>query len=265
MRYCLVFVMIAVMSVSAFAKDYVIGEGDVLDVSVWGVKELNFQVKVRPDGKITVPGLGDVAASAMTPTQLQGSLAEKLKSLVKNPIVTVTVSTITNSKVYIFGGGVRAGVYDLTRRSSLLQLLCSVGDVRAADLKKAYVMRDGKKIKENFYPLFIEGDVTGDIEIDSNDVIFLPPSTERNVFVVGAVNTPRAIEYREGLSVLDAILEAGSFNRYAKENNTVIIRKEGGKEITIPVRAKDLITNGDLGQNVKLKAGDYVIVKEGIF
>lgn len=265
MRYCLVFVMIAVMSVSAFAKDYVIGEGDMLDVSVWGVKELNFQVKVRPDGKITVPGLGDVAASAMTPTQLQGSLAEKLKSLVKNPIVTVTVSTITNSKVYIFGGGVRAGVYDLTRRSSLLQLLCSVGDVRGADLKKGYVMREGKKIKEDFYPLFIEGDLTGDIEIETNDVIFLPPSTDRNVFVVGAVSAPRAIEYREGLSVLDAILAAGGFNKYAKENNTVIIRKEGDKEITIPVRAKDLITDGDLRQNIKLKAGDYVIVKEGIF
>ncbi len=265
MKRIVLIITFLLLSVSAFASDYVIGEGDGLDVAVWGVKELTFAVKVRPDGKITVPGLGDVPASAMTPTQLQASLSEKLKELVKNPIVTVTVSNITNSKVYIFGGGVRAGVFDLNRRSSLLQLLCSLSDVKSADLKKGYVMRAGKKIKENLYPLFIDGDIKEDIEIETNDVIFLPPSTERNVFVVGAVNNPRAIEYRDGLSVLDAILDAGSFNKYAKENSTVIIRKEGGKELTIPVKAKDLITNGDLSQNVKLKAGDYIIVKEGMF
>ena len=265
MKKLVLAVVFCLVAASAFAGDYVIGEGDGLEVAVWGVKELSFFVKVRPDGKITVPGLGDVAASTMTPTQLQASLGEKLKELVKNPIVTVTVRDITNSKVYIFGGGVRAGVYDLTRRSSLLQLLCTIGEVKTADLKRAYVMRNGKKIKENFYQLFIDGDIKEDIEIESNDALFLPLLTERNVFIVGAVNNPKSIEYREGLSVLDAILEAGSFNKYAKENNTVIIRKEGGKEVTIPVKAKDLISDGDLRQNVKLKAGDYIIAKEGMF
>ena len=265
MKFFILTLLFSILPLSAFAADYVIGEGDGLDVAVWGVKELTFNVKVRPDGKITVPGLGDVPASAMTPTQLQVSLGEKLKELVKNPIVTVTVTNITNSKIYIFGGGVKAGIFDLNRRSSLLQLLCSINDVKTADLKKAYVMRGGKKIKENFHPLFIDGDIKEDVEMESNDVIFLPPAAERNVFVVGAVNNPKSIEFREGLSVLDAILDAGSFNKYAKENNTVIIRKEGDKELTIPVKAKDLISNGDMSQNYKLKAGDYIIVKEGIF
>ncbi len=49
----------------AWSADYVIGEGDGLDISVWGVKELNVGVKVRPDGKITIPGLGDVVARAL--------------------------------------------------------------------------------------------------------------------------------------------------------------------------------------------------------
>ena len=258
-------ILLCLLALPAFAGDYVIGEGDGLDIAVWGVKELSFSVKVRPDGKITVPGLGDVPASSMTPSQLQASLGEKLKELVKNPIVTVTVKDITNSKVYIFGGGIKAGIYSLNQKSSLLQLLCVISDARLADLKKAYVLRKGQKIKENFYPLFIDGDIREDIDIETNDVIFLPPLNEKNVYVVGAVNMPKAIEYREGLTVLAAILEAGSFNRYAKENNTVIIRKEGDKDVSIPVKAKDLITDGDLSQNVKLKAGDYVIIKEGMF
>ena len=265
MKKLVIALVFSLMSATAFAGDYVIGEGDGLDIAVWGVKDLTFSVKVRPDGKITVPGLGDVPASAMTPSQLQASLGEKLKELVKNPIVTVTVRDITNSKVYIFGGGVKSGIYSLNQRSSLLQFLCVISDVKAADLKKAYVLRKGQKIKENFYPLFVDGDIKEDIEIETNDVIFLPPLLEKNIYVVGAVNVPKAIEYREGLTVLSAILEAGSFNKYAKENSTVIIRKDGDKEISIPVKAKDLITDGDLSQNVKLKVGDYVIVKEGMF
>ncbi len=247
------------------AGDYVVGEGDGLDVAVWGVKELSFSVKVRPDGKITVPGLGDVVASGYTPTDLQKALAEKLKDLVKNPIVTVTVREITNSKVYIFGGGVKSGIYDLTRRATLLQLLCSIGEVKTADLKRAYVLRNGKKVKEDFHRLFVEGDVADDLVIENNDSLFIPLSLDKNVYVLGAVNAPRAIEYRDGMAVMEAILEAGGFTKFASQNDTIIRRKEKDGERSIPVKAKDLIRDGDLGQNLRLKPGDYVIVKEGLF
>ncbi len=248
-----------------WAGDYVIGEGDTLDISVWGVKELTSTVKVRPDGKITVPGLGDVVASGYTPAQLQGSLRKSLKELIKNPIVTVTVKDITNSKVYVFGGGVKAGMYDLVRRTSLLQLLCQVGDLKTADLKRAYVLRDGKKIKQNFYNLFMNGKTEDDVVIESNDSIFIPQLADKNVYVLGAVATPKLIEYREGMTVMEAILDAGGFTKFAKQNGVSIMRKEGNKETSIPVKAKDLINSGDLGQNVRLQPGDYVVIEEGMF
>jgi polysaccharide export outer membrane protein len=129
MKYLLlnILIMLLLTASQTFAGDYIIGEGDGLDIAVWGVKELNSSVKVRPDGKVTIPGLGDVKASGFTSTALQVDLAERLKTLVKNPIVTVTVREITNSKVYIFGGGVAPGVHDLNRRTTLLQLLCTIG------------------------------------------------------------------------------------------------------------------------------------------
>ncbi len=263
--------LLVLMAGPVQANDYVIGEGDVLSISVWGVKELDVEVKVRPDGKITIPGLGDVAASGFTPKSLQTDLTEKLKELVKNPIVTVTVREITNSKVYVFGGGVQSGVVDLSRRMTLLQLLCSIGNVTAgdgsgggslvggagkvADYRKAYVLRNGKKIKE----------VSEDIVIQSNDAIFIPQAMDKNVYVLGAVVAPRFIEYREGMRVIEAIIEAGGFTKFAKQNDVTIIRREDGKESAIDVRAKDLIKDGDLKQNVKLRPGDYIIVKEGMF
>jgi polysaccharide export outer membrane protein len=281
MKHILIlFALFLLVPFSALAGDYVIGEGDGLDVAVWGVRDLTFSVKVRPDGKITVPGLGDVSASGQTPTQLQVSLSGRLRELVKNPIVTVTVREITNSKVYIFGGGINSGVSDLIRRTTLLQLLCSIGSPaagsapagatqgaasRAADYKRAYVLRNGKKIKENFYALFVKGDTTEDIVIESNDSIFIPQLLDRNIYVLGAVNASRAIEYREGMTVMEAILESGGFTKFADQNDVVIRRKDDNKDVVLEVKAKKLLKDGDLTQNVLLKPGDYIIIKESLF
>ncbi|MBV5339598.1 MAG: polysaccharide biosynthesis/export family protein [Deltaproteobacteria bacterium] len=267
MKKWLIMFLLGIMALSqpSQAADYVVGEGDVLDIFVWGVKELNVSVKVRPDGKITIPGIGDVKASGFTPPGLQKLLTEKLKELVKNPNVTVTVRDITNSKVYIFGGGVKSVAYDLNRSTTLLQLLCNVGDVRSADLKRAYVLRNGKKIKADFHKLFINGEISEDMVIESSDSIYIPLLLDKSVYVLGAVNNPKFIEYRDGMTVMQAILEAGGFSKFAKQNDTTILRNEGGKEVIIQVKAKDILNDGDLSQNFKLKPNDYVLVKEGMF
>lgn len=247
------------------AGDYVIGDGDTLIVSVWGVKELSLPVKVRPDGKITVPAIGDVTAAGLTPVQLKELLTDKLKSIVKSPTVDIIVDGINNSKVYVFGNGIKPGVMDLTKRTTLLQLLCQIGDVKNADLKKAYILRHGKKVKEDFHKLFIKGDVSEDMLIETNDVIYMPLLPEKSVYVVGAVNAPKFIEYRDGITVLEAILEAGGFNKFAKQNDVTIFRKDSDKRTSISARVEDLTKKGDISQNVILKPGDYVVVKEGIF
>ena len=139
------------------------------------------------------------------------------------------------------------------------------GATRAADYKRAYVLRNGKKIKENFYPLFITGDIAEDIVIESNDAIFIPQLLERSVYVLGAVNASRAIEYREGMTVMEAILEAGGFTKFADQNDVVIHRKDNNIDMAVKVKAKKLLKDGDLTQNVLLKAGDYIVVSESIF
>ncbi len=285
MRNCkpyLFVLMLLLTPPNVHGGDYIIGEGDTLMISVWGEKDLSLAVKVRPDGKITLPAMGEVTAANTTVRSLQAVLTGKLKGLVKNPIVTVIVTEITNNKVYSFGGGVSSGVYSLTQRTTLLQLLCQIGQqqllpagttgtssligARDADLKNAYVLRKEEKVKQNFYDLFINGHTAEDIVIEPNDAIFIPAYKDSKVYIVGAVNAPKSIEYREGLTVMGAILEAGGFTKFASQNDTMIYRKdESKKEVVIPVKIKRLINDGDLGQNVKLHPGDYVVVKESIF
>jgi len=283
MRRIIFFIALVLLyASSASAADYLIGEGDTLSISVWGEKDLSVQVKVRPDGMITVPAVGEVMAANSSVKDLQVVLTAKVSKIIKNPIVTVMVAEITNNKVYIFGGGVSSRVHSLTQRTTLLQLLCQIGEqgtvadsiagsggtsksARDGDLKNAYVLRHGKKIKQNFYDLFIGGNIADDIVIEPNDVLFIPGYNDKNVYVMGAVNTPRSLVYRDGLTVMAAILEAGGFTKYASQNDTIIYRKDGSRDIAISVKIKKLINDGDLTQNVGLHPGDYIVVKEGIF
>jgi len=260
-----VFVLVLLVTSNVMAADYLIGEGDTLMISVWGEKDLTLPVIVRPDGKVTIPAVGEVMAANSTVKELQAALTGKIARIVKNPIVTVMVTGITNNKVYIFGGGVKLGVFTLTQRTTLLQLLSQIEDVRKADLTKAYLLRRGEKIKEDFSKLYLQGDTTEDIAIESNDIIYISANVDKNVYVMGAVNTPKFVEYRDGLTVMEAILEAGGFTKYASQNDTVIYRKEGARKITISVKMKKLINDGDITQNARLQPGDYIVVKESIF
>ncbi len=260
-----------------FGDEYKIGEGDVLRISVWGNDKLSLSVRVRPDGMISIPALGDVLAAGKAPQELGSDLSKDMKKLERNPVVTVIVEEIQNNKVYVFGGGVKPGVYDLTQRTSLLQLLCRIGNAEEsdvavtstnlsnADLKGALLIRESKVIKSDFYDLFLRGDVTQDILLKPDDTVFIPERKDRNVYVMGAVNEPKHIPYREGLTVMEAVLEAGGFTKFARMNSTVILRKNGDSHQRIDVKLDDLIDDGKLDQNIALKPGDYVVVKEGIF
>jgi len=267
------------VQVAAQEQEYVIGEGDTLNVSVWGNKDVSLSVKVRPDGKITVPAAGDVQAAGLTVNRLKLVLQAILRDYIKNPTVTVIVEEITNNKVYVTGGGVPSGVYELNKKTTLLQLLCQLGGtgkgnsgtgsqslmLENADLRKTYIIRNNKKFRRDFYSLFYEGNMSQDVVLEINDIIFIPPPDDRNIYVVGAVNTPKSVVYREGLTVMEAILDAGGFTKFARESSTVIHRKKGSDDITIRVRIDDLIDDGDLTQNIPLMPGDYVVVKEGLF
>ena len=245
--------------------DYVIGDGDVLGISVWGEPSLSQTIAVRPDGKITIPALGDVVATGSTPSELSKQLGIDLKKFVKVPIVTVTVTGINNSKVYVFGGGPGTGVHILPGRTTLLKFLAGLGNLKEADLKKSYLLRDGKKVHSDFHDLFVKGDLTKDAEIEPGDLIFMPDNFDNKVYVMGAVVNPTFVVFRDNLSVLDAILEVGGFTEFAHRDKVFILRKESGKVRKIKADVEKVMKDGDLGENIELKKGDFVVVRESIF
>ena len=255
-----------VFCAKAYAKDYVIGDGDSLKISVWGNPELSITTTVRPDGKISIPALGEITASGLTPMELTKVLEKEMVKVIKTPIVTVIVTTMTNYKIFVIGKGVKSGAYTLQRETTLLEFLAQLEPLDTADLGNAYLVRNKKKIKTNFIDLFENGDFNQDVILEANDMLFIPDNFEKRIQIVGAVNGPTTITYREGLTILDVILAAGGFTQFAKENDVKVLR-EGttGQREELSVNSKDLMRKGVLGENITMKPGDVVIVKEKIF
>jgi polysaccharide export outer membrane protein len=98
-----------------------------------------------------------------------------------------------------------------------------------------------------------------------NVIIVRPDSVFSQVKVIGQVVHPQAIAYRQGMSVLDAVLAVGGLSEYAAGNRAHIVRMVDGKETNIPLRLNALVNGGDMSQNVLLKPGDVLVVPESRF
>jgi polysaccharide export outer membrane protein len=107
--------------------DYVIGAEDMLDVVFWTAKEMSHQVLVRPDGKISLPLIGDIQAAGLTPERLAVSLKKAAEQFVHDGDVTVIVTEIHSRKVYVVGEVSKPGTITLGSEMTVLQALGEAG------------------------------------------------------------------------------------------------------------------------------------------
>lgn len=128
---------------------YAIGIGDVLEISVWKNPELAVTTPVRPDGRISVPLLGDIQASGMTPLALRQTLTDKFKEYVTAPGVSVVIKEINSRKVFVTGEVENPGAFDLQPRTKLMQVIAMAGGLTPYAKKKVIVLRDSRDGRED--------------------------------------------------------------------------------------------------------------------
>ena len=109
------------------AADYRLFPGDKLRVEVYKDSQLSQSLQVRPDGKITLPLLGDVLAAGQTPTQLRDTIATSLKEYITNPVVTVIVVESTPQSVYVMGEVKSSGPIAMKGPLSIIQAIAMAG------------------------------------------------------------------------------------------------------------------------------------------
>jgi polysaccharide export outer membrane protein len=159
------------------SNDYIIGPEDVLYIHIWKEESMTKTVPVRMDGKISLPLVDDVQAADLTPLQLKVVLTNKLKNVIDNPTVSVTVMEANSFKVYVSGEVKTPGVLRLRSETSFLQLMTMVGGFTDwADKKKIVIVRKEKgaekRIKVN-YKKILDGEEP-DIIINRGDMVIVP-------------------------------------------------------------------------------------------
>jgi polysaccharide export outer membrane protein len=161
-------------------EDYVIGAQDVLAINVWREPELSRSVPVRPDGKISLPLVGDISVSGLTPRLLQARLTKELDSYIRKPKVTVIVQEVNSRKFYIIGQVEKPGTYSLATHVAILDALAMAGGFRDfAKVQQIYLLRlmpDGSRKRVFFdYKSAVNGkDTYRDIEIQTGDTLVVP-------------------------------------------------------------------------------------------
>lgn len=162
---------------------YRIGVDDQLQITVWQNPDLSVSVPVRPDGKITVPLIGDVMAGGKTPEEVSAEIKDKLQSYVRDPQVAVILTALRSHE---------------------------------------YLSR---------------------------------------VRVTGAVRTPVSLPYRQGMTVLDAVLAAGGTTEFAAPDRTELFREDrNGVTTPYAIRLDKVLQQGDLATNYPVQPGDVVTV-----
>jgi len=122
--------------------EYRVGPGDKLRIEVYKDNQLSQSVQVRPDGKITLPLIGDLEASSRTPLELRDTITASLKDYVTNPTVTVIVVEALASQVYVMGEVTHPGTMQLHGPTTILQALAMAGGFKEfANTKDVKVLR----------------------------------------------------------------------------------------------------------------------------
>ncbi len=166
---------------------YKMDVGDKVQISVWNNPELSVSEPVRPDGKIAVPLVGDIAAAGKTPEELSADIESGLSSYIKNPNVTVILTELEGH---------------------------------------AFLSR---------------------------------------IRVTGAVEENISMTYHQGMTVLDAVLDAGSVTKFADSNRTKLHRRTQAGAQSYDIRLQDILEDGDMTTNVQLLPGDVITVPERAF
>jgi polysaccharide export outer membrane protein len=141
--------------------EYTVGVEDVLRVFVWGEPELSVQVQVRPDGKITVPLVHDIAVKGLTPHEIRDRVTEELSKLIRDPNVTVIVEQINSFRVFFLGEVREQGTLQFYRPTTLLQGVAAAGGLTEFSKKDITLVRAENGVEKRHkidYKRLIAGD-----------------------------------------------------------------------------------------------------------
>jgi polysaccharide export outer membrane protein len=250
------------VAVAAVKGDYTVGPGDALVVQVFGDKDMTGEYKVGPSGSIAMPVLGAIDVSGLSVDQVTARIKGELGKIVRNPVVVVTINELDSErKVYVGGQVEKPGPFALPFGSTVLDAAIAAGLLPTADLSQVTLTRPGQapQVLDLSGWRTAQGVALAEL-VRYGDTVFIPELTDR-IAVVGAVTNPAQLVPTIGkhMYVLDALSAAKGLLPTADPAHATVLHKAGA---ATQISLEKLLDDGDMTQNVELRPGDVLVVRE---
>ncbi len=242
-------------------QNYVLGQGDLIQLKVFEAEELDTQTRIGARGYVTLPLLGQVKLSDLTARKAE----QKIENLyqekyLQDPHVTIFVKEQHGSKISILGEVKEPGTYDYFARQRLLDVLSIAGGLTQESGRTVQIRRPSKGNKPSakyivdLNKLIREGQTELNLIIKGGDVVFVPEAG--TVYVDGAVNQPGNYPIKKEMTVQEAIVAAGGFNQVAAQDSIKLARvteKGTRKVVKLDTKAS--------AQNTEIQDRDVIFVE----
>ncbi|MGE6382274.1 SLBB domain-containing protein [Shewanella baltica] len=238
--------------------EYMIGPGDSLNVQLFGKENNQYTLTVGRDGAIQFPNLGPISLVGLSFAEVRELLQQKISQSMIGIESSITMGELRSIRIFVAGDAFQPGSYTVSSLSTITQALFISGGVnQIGSLRDIQIKRAGKTVgRLDLYDLLLRGDASGDISLQSGDVVFIP-SSGGSVSVMGEVRRPAIYELKNNETMADVIRMASGLNPGAYPKASTVERYSN--ESVKTVISVDLTENN--GLNTLAKNGDLLNVR----
>ncbi|BDM65200.1 sugar transporter [Shewanella sp. NFH-SH190041] len=206
-------------------SEYIVGPGDNIKIQLYGKENENYTLLVGRDGSIQFPELGPIPVAGMSFSELRTSLSKQISHQMLGVDSNITMGELRSIRIFVAGDAYKPGSYTVSSLSTITQALFVAGGVNdIGSLRNIQVKRNGKLVGIfDLYDLLMRGDASGDIRLQSGDVVFIP-AVKNQITVTGEVRRPAIYELKNGDDMADVITMAAGIKNGAYPKVSTIER-----------------------------------------
>jgi protein involved in polysaccharide export with SLBB domain len=257
------------------SEPFTLGPGDKLEIELLGEPASRLMTVVAPDGKIYYNLLPGIDVWGLTVSQAKTQVEQGLsKYMREQPQISLVLREVESKHIWILGHVQAPGIYPLATPTTLLEALSLAGGAlnlssfrqaeafgasdELADLRRSFVLRQGRMLPVDFQRLIQLGDLSQNIYLQSDDFIYLPAARTREIYVLGAVAESRAVPFKQGMTVASAIASAYGTVTGAYLQHVAVVRGSLSHPQIAIVDYKYVIRG--IATDLALQPGDIVYV-----
>jgi polysaccharide biosynthesis/export protein len=241
---------------SPVPSTYRIGPGDELQVAVWGQVNFSSKLVVDPAGNVVVPGVGPVSVAGLLAGEAAGTFKSALSRIYRGFDVATTISGLRTIQVFVVGEARRPGSYMVGAFSTLVNAVFASGGPSSRGSMRDIQLKRGDRIAAtlDLYNLLVNGDKSGDAQLQQGDVILIPAAGPR-VAIAGSIGHAAIYELKSGATLGDMLRTADGLSPVAAAQQAILDRVTPAGSLQ-----SERVPLNDSGLGLALRNGDIVQV-----